>query len=457
MEEMQIVLVISLVISLYLGFMWKRERDAVIKVKDTITPELEALKADKLSSEKNLSELKEELKSAREKLEAKLEQTARLEAEKKGLDEKILQHRQDIEEMKKEFHLQFENLANRIFEEKTSKFKKDSEEGLGQLLNPLRERLQEFQKKVDESFGQQAKEQFSLKEEINRIVLANEKITVQAENLTNALKGESKTQGNWGEVILEKILEDSGLQKNVTYRVQADLQNTEGERLRPDVIVMLPEDKHIIVDSKVSLTHYEQYFSESDDTKRAALLKQFLSSVRSHVVGLEQRKYQDTEKLNTPDFVLMFIPIEGAYALAVQQDTALHSYAWDKRVAIVCPSTLFISLKTIANLWRIETQNRNTLEIARQGGGLYDKVVGFVEEMERLGERIDKTKEVYDKACNQLWRGKGDIVSRTEKLKALGVKATKKMPSKLLDDADVTKAEEAGEEKVVALLEREGA
>ena len=312
----------------------------------------------KQATDTNVDVLKIELKSEREKYESKLEtvngelqtskqQIARLEAEKEGFAEKIQQHKQDLEQMEEKFRLQFENLANRIFDEKSSKFKKDSEEGLGLLLNPLKENLQEFQKKVDDSFGDQAKEQFSLKNEIQRIVLANEKITVQAENLTNALKGESKTQGNWGEVILEKILDDSGLRKTIDYIVQGtnmDLKNPDGGRVRPDVVIMLPEEKHVIIDSKVSLTHYEQYFSERDETQRAGHLKQFLSSVRSHVAGLEQRRYQDTEKLGTPDFVLMFIPIEGAYSLAIQQDTTLHSHGWVKKIVIVCQSTLLATL-----------------------------------------------------------------------------------------------------------------
>ncbi len=346
---------------------------------------------------------------------------------------------------------QFENLANRIFEEKTVKFKKDSEEGLAQMLTPLRERILEFQKKVEESFGQQAKEQYSLKNEIQRIVLANEKITLQAENLTKALKGESKTQGNWGEVMLEKILEDSGLRKGTDYisqGVSLDLRSEEGGRQMPDVIVMLPEQKHIIIDSKVSLTHYERYFSEADEDARAVLIKQFLASVKAHVTGLEQRRYQDTDKLGTPDFVLMFIPVEGAFMLALQQDASLYSYAWDKGVGIVCPSTLFISLRTIANLWRIETQNRNTLEIVRQGGGLYDKFVGFVEELHEVGKRLDKTKEAYDGALGKLSAGKGNLISRVEKLRSLGVKASKSMPEKFIE-------EEAHEEELLTRPEKE--
>lgn len=365
--------------------------------------------------------------------------SALLEAEKKALAH--------LAETERKFELQFENLANRIFDEKTQKFKRDSQEGLSQLLAPLRERLQEFQKKVDDSFGAQAKEQYSLKNEIEKIVRVNQQMSQQAENLTKALKGDVKAQGNWGEVMLEKILEDSGLRKNIDYIVQgADLglkHANDGSAIRPDVIIMLPESKHVIVDAKVSLTAYERYCGAADDAERAVHLKDYLASIRAHVGGLEQRRYQDTEKLGTPDFVLMFMPVEGAYSLAVQQDPGLHSYAWDKKIVIVCPSTLFATLKTVASVWRIELQNRNALEIARQGGNLYDKVVSFVEDMQNLGKRITTVSDAYDEAFKKLSTGAGNIIKRTEDLKALGLKAAKKMPIQLVEDVTETPAKKA--------------
>jgi DNA recombination protein RmuC len=355
---------------------------------------------------------------------------ARLEAEKATLADS--EHK---------LQLQFENLANRIFEEKSEKFKKDSHDGLSQLLAPLRERLQEFHKKVDDAFGQQAKEQFSLKKEIENIVLANQKITQQTENLTRALKGDVKAQGNWGEIILEKILEDSGLAKGVNYIVQGtdlNLRHVDGNTvLRPDVVVLLPEGKHLVVDAKVSLTSYERYCADADE----AHLKDYLASIRAHVNGLEQRRYQDSEGLGSPDFVLMFMPVEGAYSLAMQRDPELHAHAWNKKIVIVCPSTLMVTLKTIASVWRIELQNRHALEIARQGGNLYDKVAGFVEDMQSLGKRIGAAQETWDEAFRKLSTGTGNIIKRTEDLKALGVKAAKKMPVQLEDE--VKKAENA--------------
>jgi len=364
----------------------------------------------------------------------------------------LLQKNARLEQLEEKFALQFENLANRIFDEKTNKFKKESQENLGQLLNPLRERLQEFQKKVDDSFGAQVKEQISLKKEIENIISVNKKMSLQTENLTKALKGDVKAQGNWGEIILEKILENSGLRKGTDYIIQGaslGLRHAEdGSIIKPDVVIMLPEDKHIIVDAKVSLTAYERYCATEDVSLRARHLKEYLASIRAHVNGLEKRRYQDTEKLGTPDFVLMFMPVEGAYSLAIQEDNGLHGYAWDKKIVIVCPSILFATLKTIASVWRLELQNRHAQEIARQGGGLYDKIAGFVKDMQELGSRINKSQEVYNEAFKKLSTGHGNILKRTQDLKALGIKTSKKLPKELADETkppiDILKKVENG-------------
>lgn len=378
------------------------------------------------------------------------EKATRLETEKEGLIENQRQHKNDLAEMEKKFSLQFENLANRIFDEKSTAFKKESKEGIEQLLTPLKERLKDFEKKVDDSFAQHGKEQVSLKTQIEHIVNVNREMTQQAESLTKALKGDVKAQGNWGEIILEKILEDSGLIKNRDYIVQGTdmkLRDSETGRVqKPDVVIMLPENKHVIVDSKVSLTHYERYCAEQDESLRAKHLKEYLNSIRAHVKGLEDRRYQDTEKLGTPDFVLMFMPIEGAYSLAMQQDPELHAYAWDKKIVIVCPTTLFATLRTIHSVWRIETQNRYTLKIAEEGGKLYDKIAGFVEDMQKIGHQINTTQETYHKAFDKLSTGRGNILKRTEDLRALGVKAKKQLPADLVDsDEDDDDLDEKGD------------
>ena len=353
-----------------------------------------------------------------------------LEFEKKTLKYNIDLYKNEFASIDEKYKSHFENLANRIFDEKTDKFNKISQESLSRILNPLQEHINLFKKKVDDSFDIHNKEQFLLKQEIQRIVLANEKITLQAENLANVLKGNVKVQGNWGEMILEKILESSGLRKNQDYILHGtgmDLQNSEGNKQQPDAIVNLPENKHLIIDSKVSLTHYEKYFSTKSEESKDVLLKQFITSVRLHVNVLSNKKYQNIEKLKTPDFVLMFIPIEGAYSLAMQEDVMLHDYAWNKKIVIVCPSTLFATLRTIESVWRLERQNRNTMEIARQGGALYDKIVGFVSDMQKLGKQINILNGVYSDAMKKLSEGNGNILSRTENLKHLGVKTSKKI------------------------------
>ncbi len=360
------------------------------------------------------------------------ETAVRLDAEKNSLLREIAQRKEDETAL----IARFENLSNRIFEEKSEKFRRQSQEGLTQLLDPLKEKLGEFQKKVDDSFGDQAKEQRSLKDQIRNIVDVNARMTLQAETLANALKGESKVQGNWGEYILEKILEDSGLRQGEDYILQATDLNLihpeTGSRQRPDVIVNLPENKHIIIDSKLSLTHYERLFSEQDEGLRTGHLQSFLNSVRERVKELEKARYQDTDKLGAPDVVLMFMPIEGAYALAVQQDPSLHEFAWNKRVVIVCPTTLFATLKTVASLWRLVRQNRNANEIARQSGALYDKIAGLLEDMGKFRSQIDGLDKIYENAMKKL-TGHGSIIGRIEKIRKLGAETSRSLPKQFFD------------------------
>ncbi len=342
--------------------------------------------------------------------------------------EAIIKQHQHIKKAEEILINKFENISNKIFEEKNQKFKMQSQESLDAMLRPLREKISDFEKKITDSFGNQAKEHFSLKEQIKNIVEINEKMTLQAQELANALKGDSKKQGDWGEIMLEKILEDSGLRKGDDYILQASglkLRNEDNKLQKPDVIINLPENKHIIIDSKVSLTHYERYFSENDENIRPIHLKKFLLSIKKHIEDLEKRRYQDTEKLGTPDFVLMFIPIEAAYILALQENKEIQNYAWNKKVVIVCPSTLFATLRTIASVWRLELQNKNAQEIAKQGGLLYDKIEGFIKDMQDLGKQLDTTSKTYHNAMNKLSSGKGNILSKTEKLKELGAKTSK--------------------------------
>jgi DNA recombination protein RmuC len=337
----------------------------------------------------------------------------------------------ELEKTESKLRQEFQNTANNIFETFSKKFSNESEKKIGDLLSPLRERLGEFQKKIDDSFLAQGKEQHTLKAEIEKIVL-------QTNGLTKALRGDVKAQGNWGEVMLERILEESGLRRGEDYIVQATgmgLENSDGGRLQPDVIVNLPDNKHIIIDAKVSLTAYERYCNEADDVVRAGQVKEFIKSIKTHINGLEQKRYQDIDKLGTPDFVMMFLPIEGAYSLAVQADNELHQYAWGKKIVLVCPTTLFATLKTIASIWKIEQQNKNTLEIAKQGASLYDKFHGFLTDMDTIGQHIGRLHTAYDGAMGKLQTGRGNLIGQVEKLKTLGAKPSKSLPK---TDDDLT-------------------
>lgn len=384
------------------------------------------LRTENISLSQETSRLRLERDTKEQAAIAALEKAAALESKHKTLTDNFVQ-------MQDQMWLQFENLSRRIFEENSERFTKQSQQGLGELLNPLKERLSEFQTKVDKSFGDQAKEQFALKNEIERIVKISNSMNTQTENLTKALKGDVKAQGNWGELVLERILEESGLREGVEYFVQGSglgLKDVDGRVQKPDVIIKLPEGKHIIIDAKVSLTHYERYVAEPNDL----VLRQFLDSIRQHVIGLSSKRYDQQESLGSPDFVLMFTPIEGAYSLALQRDQTLHPFAWERKIVLVCPSTLFATLRTIASVWKNEWQSRNVQEIARQGGALYDKFVGFIDDMQAIGERLKQTDKAYSGAMNKLMDGTGSLVSRTENLRKLGAKTTKQLPKELLEE-----------------------
>lgn len=385
-----------------------------------------------------LAEAKETLAKLQKDVLDYTAQIARLDSEKGALGERLKDQQAYVKQVQDEFQTKFENIANRIFAEKNEQSKKN----LSEILNPLKEDLTGFKKHISDSFGEHSKEQFALKKEIENIVRVSNEMKFQTENLSKALKGDVKVQGNWGEIILERILEASGLRKGENYRTQGEgmgLKHPEsGTHQKPDVVVFLPEGKHAIIDAKVSLTSYERFCAEEDDTARAAHLAQFLQSVKQHVKGLEERRYQDTDGLNTPDYVLMFMPIEGAYALAMQQDGELHAHAWDKKIIIVCPSTLFAILKIINSMWKLERQNRNADAIADRGGKLYDKVAGFVESMVNLGKKLDAAQGEYGEAFNRLSKGTGNILRQAEQLKELGVKNTKNIPPQLVEgDAEV--------------------
>jgi DNA recombination protein RmuC len=351
--------------------------------------------------------------------------------ERKQADEKIALLNEAREQLKGEF----QNLAQKIFEEKSRKFTDQNRINMDQVVNPLREQLGEFKRRVEDVYDKEARDRRDLHAEINHLKELNQRISKEALNLTRALKGDSKARGNWGEVILERVLEASGLQKGREYDVQVSLKDTEGKRYQPDVVVRLPQGKDVIIDAKVSLKDYEAYYSAEDLQDKAYALKNHVEAMRTHLRALAGKSYEALEGVRTLDFVLMFVPIEAAFLAAVEKDRDLFNEAFEKNIMVVCPSTLLVTLRTIENIWRNEHQNRHALEIAKKAGGLYDKFVGFVEALEEVGQQLDRAKGAFQIAHDRLARGRGNLVQRTQELKTLGVKAGKELPQNLIEMA----------------------
>ena len=354
-----------------------------------------------------------------------------LDAERSQNDEKLAL----LNEAREQLSNQFKALANEILEEKAKRFTEQNQTNIGQLLEPLKLKLTEFQGKVEEVYVQEGKERSALAQQVKHLMELNKQLSDDAHNLTRALKGSSKTRGNWGEMILEKILESSGLRKGHEYDVQESHTRDDGSRAQPDVIIHLPEERHIIVDSKVSLNSYEEYVNAEDDEGRDLAFKRHLASVRGHIKELSDKNYHDIHGVKSLDFVLMFVPIEPAFMLAISQDNDLWQDAWKRNVLLVSPSTLLFVVRTVAHLWRQEQQNRNAQEIARRGAELYDKLVGFVEDLKGVGNRIKQAQSEYDKAYGKFVDGRGNVIRQAEMLKGLGVKPGKSMTTDVLDAA----------------------
>jgi DNA recombination protein RmuC len=379
------------------------------------------------------AQIEDELRDLRESFMSERGKAIRAEEALKA--QLIRQQQQDqyIKELQDKFRLEFEHLANKILEEKTSKFTESNRLNLDLILNPLKENIKAFEQKVEKVYKDESDERNMLKGVISQLMLQSKQIQEDANNLTRALKGDNKKQGNWGEIILEKILERSGLIKDREYRVQASLNHAEGNRLQPDVIIDLPDDKHIVIDAKVSLIAYERLLNLETEAERSIYIKQHVSSIKGHIQNLSSKNYQDLYQINSPDFVLLFIPIESSFGIAVQEDAELFNYAWDRKVVIVSPSTLLATLRTIASIWKQERQNRNVLEIARLSGSMYEKYIGFLNDMEGLGKNIKNSQDCYDKAMNKLSHGAGNLTTTAEKIKRLGAKTNKQIDAKFLD------------------------
>ncbi len=386
-----------------------------------------------------------ELTKMREELNAANITIAKARETFKSQEEKFVTLKSELENVHQKYSKDFELIANKILDEKSQKFTEQNKTNMDIILNPLKDNIKRFEEQVQKSYKTESDERITLKTEIKNLIDLNKQISEEANNLTKALKGENKTQGNWGELILEKVLERSGLVKDQEYRLQYSTNNEDGKRIQPDAVIMLPDNKHIIVDAKVSLVAYEALVNSASDDEKTSLIKDHLLSVRTHVKSLSEKNYPTSADFNTPDFVLLFIPIESSFSVAVQADQELFNYAWDKKIVIVSPSTLLATLRTIASVWKQERQTKNAIEIAKQSGALYDKFVGFIEDMDKIGKSIDASHASFESAVNKLHKGSGNLVKRAQDIEKLGAKTTKQISSKFIENDDASQLTEGSE------------
>lgn len=364
-------------------------------------------------------------------------------AELKAAEVRLTEQQRAFEEklaFKAVMETEFKNLANEILEDKTKRFTEQNKVNLDALLNPLGREIKDFKDKVERAYNDESRQRVSLRDEIERLRGLNERMDQDAINLTNALRGQSKTLGNWGEFILEEILQKAGLIKDREYSVRETLTAEDGRRSQPDVLITLPENRHLVIDSKINLSAYLRHCSSENEADCELELRKHIAGIRVHLKELDLKSYQDHYKLNSLDFVLMFVPLEPAFIVAVRRDPTLFDDAFAKRIVLVCPSTLLATMRTVRNIWRQEDQKRNVLEIANQSGALYDKFVGFLEDLRDIGVKLRQTQDCYDAAHNKLASGKGNLISRAERVRQLGAKTSKRLPINLVDQA----MEEAG-------------
>ena len=369
------------------------------------------------------SDIKEELSAERNKVLELNTQVAQLAAKNENYKELLDKQ----EELQKKLTTEFENIASKILKENTTEFSKTNQKELDDILKPFKERIMEFEKKIETVRNEEIKDITSLKTEIKHLTDNNQRLSEDANNLASALKGQNKTQGNWGEVILERILEMSGLRADYEYSTQYTIKNDDGKMQRPDVVVHLPENRHIIIDSKVSLVSYENFYNAQEDDDKQVYIKEFINSLKKHIKDLGEKEYFEAESINSPDFVLMFIPIEASFHLIFQQDNSILDFAWEKKIVLVGPSTLLAALKTINLFWNQEKQTRNVMEIVKESGTMYDKFVGLLDD-------LSKTRNSLNNAFNKLSEGNGNIIKRVENLKKLGAKASKAIPLEYLSE-----------------------
>ena len=382
--------------------------------------------------DKQLQQAGQEKESIRSEKEAINIQLTKKEVDFENLWQRNKEQKEEVEKLQEKFTKEFENLANKILDEKSNKFTEQNKENMKNILSPLQEKIQLFEKRVDDTHKESIDYHAALRQQILGLREMNIQMSKETLNLTKALKGDSKMQGNWGELILERVLEKSGLEKDREYFVQQSHTTTDGNRVFPDVVINLPDGKKMIVDSKVSLTAYEKYINEEDESLKNGFLKEHVNSIKRHVEQLGDKNYQDLYQIESPDFVLLFIPMEPAFALALNEDITLYNKAFEKNIVIVTPSTLLATLRTIDSMWTNQKQQENAFEIARQAGALYDKFEGFVADLIKVGKKIDESKVEYQGAMTKLVDGSGNLIKRVENLKKMGAKTQKSLPESIL-------------------------
>ncbi len=428
-----LIIVFGIIIGLFIGqLLGKLKRE---KEKSILEGQNSLLKSSLINSENSVLETEKKINSIQQEKENLLTINSHQAADLKNLQLKLNENKKEINKIQEKFTLEFENLANRILDEKSTKFTNQNKENLNIILNPLKEKIKGFEDKVDKTHKESIDYHAALRQQIIGLKEMNLQMSKETINLTKALKGDNKTQGNWGELVLERVLEKSGLEKDREYFVQQSFTNDEGNRVLPDVVIHLPDNKKMIVDSKVSLTAYEQFVNCDDESEKSLFLKDHINSLKRHIEQLSEKKYEDIYKIESPDFVLLFIPIEPAFAIAINADNFLYNKAFEKNIVIVTPSTLLATLRTIDSMWNNEKQQKNALEIARQAGSLYDKFYGLLNDLIGIGKKIDASKTDYNAAMKKLFEGSGNLITSVEKLKKMGAKAKKALPENIIEKA----------------------
>lgn len=426
--------VVALAIGIYIGkliFSAKMQAEK-ISLEEKVLAGQAQIQNFKETLEKERNE-KEVIRNEKDSLAIQL---SKKEVDFENLWERNKEKKQEVEQLQEKFTKEFENLANKILDEKSNKFTEQNKENMQNILTPLQDKIQLFEKKVEDTHKESIDYHAALRQQILGLREMNLQMSKETINLTKALKGDSKMQGNWGELVLERVLEKSGLEKGREYEVQQAFTTADGNRVFPDVVINLPDGKKMIVDSKVSLTAYEKYINEEEEELKSNYLKEHVTSIKRHVEQLGNKNYQDLYQIESPDFVLLFIPIEPAFAMALNEDTSLYNKAFEKNIVIVTPATLLATLRTIDSMWTNQKQQENALEIARQAGALYDKFEGFVADLIKIGKKIDESKVEYAGAMNKLVEGKGNLISSVERLKKMGAKAKKALPNTIINRAD---------------------